>query len=122
VLALLGCGDDDGGGGAAAPAESTTNTSAPARDPAPTEDTAAPEVAVSQPVQPTCGPGGNDYEHGDWRISEGGTGSDGSAAIDDGRDAAYALGDTPEHRSNGEWSDGTEIAPLQIRDTAPIRP
>jgi hypothetical protein len=34
----------------------------------------------------------------------------------------YALGDTPQHRSMGRWSDGTPIAPLKIQDAAPIRP
>jgi hypothetical protein len=34
----------------------------------------------------------------------------------------YALGDTRRHRSNGRWSDGVPIAPLKIRDAAPIRP
>ncbi|QXC62483.1 hypothetical protein KSP35_06690 [Aquihabitans sp. G128] len=44
-----------------------------------------------------------------------------AAAGDEGA-AAEALGDTPEHRSNGEWSDGTPIAPLQVQAAAPIRP
>jgi pimeloyl-ACP methyl ester carboxylesterase len=39
-----------------------------------------------------------------------------------GRDCRYALGDTPEHRSNGRWSDGVPVAPLKIRKSAPIRP
>ena len=34
----------------------------------------------------------------------------------------YALGDTPEHRYLGTWSDGTPVAPLTIKDSAPIRP
>ena len=34
----------------------------------------------------------------------------------------YALGDTPQHRSNGSWSDGVPVAPLKIQDAAPIRP
>ncbi|HET6830794.1 MAG TPA: hypothetical protein VFH44_05525 [Solirubrobacterales bacterium] len=34
----------------------------------------------------------------------------------------YALGDTRRHRSNGRWSDGTPIAPLKVRNRAPIRP
>ena len=33
-----------------------------------------------------------------------------------------ALGDTPRHRTNGRWSDGTPIAPLKIQDAAPIAP
>jgi hypothetical protein len=39
-----------------------------------------------------------------------------------GRDCRYALGNTRRHRSNGRWSDGVPIAPLKIRDVAPIRP
>lgn len=39
-----------------------------------------------------------------------------------GTDSAYALGDTPEHRSMGAWSDGTPIKPLKIQHEAPIRP
>ena len=39
-----------------------------------------------------------------------------------GTDCQYALGDTPEHRSNGVWSDGVPVAPLKIQDAAPIRP
>jgi len=38
------------------------------------------------------------------------------------KDCRYALGDTPQHRSNGRWSDGTPIAPLKIQDAAPIAP
>ena len=34
----------------------------------------------------------------------------------------YALGDTPEHRYTGTWSDGVPVIPLKIQDTAPIRP
>jgi hypothetical protein len=33
----------------------------------------------------------------------------------------YALGDTFRHRSNGRWSDGAPISPLQIQDAAPLR-
>jgi hypothetical protein len=44
-----------------------------------------------------------------------------SAAID-GRDRAYALGDTRRHRSNGKWSDGTPIKRLKFRTSARIRP
>jgi hypothetical protein len=40
----------------------------------------------------------------------------------DGKDCRYALGDTPQHRSNGRWSDGTPVTPLKIQDQAPIRP
>jgi hypothetical protein len=32
---------------------------------------------IRQPAQPTSGPGGSDYEHGDWRVSSGGEGADG---------------------------------------------
>jgi hypothetical protein len=44
-----------------------------------------------------------------------------SAALD-GTDREYALGATPEHRSNGTWSDGVPVVPLRIQDEAPIRP
>jgi len=75
VLTLLGCGGDGGGGDdAGAVPEPTTTTAAPTCEPGPA--TAAPAGAVTQPPQPRCGPGGNDYGHADWRISEGGTGSD----------------------------------------------
>lgn len=40
----------------------------------------------------------------------------------EGRSCDAALGDTPRHRSNGRWSDGVGIAPLEIRDKAPIGP
>jgi pimeloyl-ACP methyl ester carboxylesterase len=40
----------------------------------------------------------------------------------DGSDCRYALGNTPQHRSNGRWSDGKPVIPLKIRDAAPIRP
>ena len=33
----------------------------------------------------------------------------------------YALGDTPQHRYIGTWSDGTPIIGLKIQDKAPIR-
>jgi hypothetical protein len=36
--------------------------------------------------------------------------------------AEYAFGDTPEHRFNGKWSDGTPIQPLKIQSAAPILP
>jgi hypothetical protein len=38
------------------------------------------------------------------------------------RNCRFALGNTPQHRSNGRWSDGVPIAPLKIQDAAPIRP
>jgi hypothetical protein len=34
----------------------------------------------------------------------------------------YALGNTPEHRNLGRWSDGRPIIPLKIQGRAPIRP
>ena len=40
----------------------------------------------------------------------------------DGVDGEYALGDTSEHRSNGEWSDGSPIATLVIQDAPPLTP
>ncbi|QRK05189.1 hypothetical protein JQX13_34015 [Archangium violaceum] len=40
----------------------------------------------------------------------------------DGTDCRYALGDTPEHRSLGVWSDGQPVIPLVIQDAAPLRP
>ena len=39
-----------------------------------------------------------------------------------GTNGKYALGDTPEHRSNGTWSDGVAITPLKIQKEAPISP
>lgn len=39
-----------------------------------------------------------------------------------GTDCATALGDTPEHRSFGQWSDSTPVIPLAIQDLAPIVP
>ncbi|WP_028476869.1 hypothetical protein [Nocardia sp. CNY236] len=44
------------------------------------------------------------------------------SAADSGADREYALGDTPEHRYMGTWSDGTPVTPLKIQDHAPIRP
>ena len=44
-----------------------------------------------------------------------------SAAFD-GTSETYALGDTPEHRSNGVWSDGVQVRELKIQDAAPIVP
>lgn len=34
----------------------------------------------------------------------------------------YGMGDTPEHRDNGTWSDGTPVKKLKIQTTAPIKP
>jgi hypothetical protein len=39
-------------------------------------DASQASSAVTQPPQPTSGPGGSDYAHGDWRVSSGGDGSD----------------------------------------------
>ena len=39
-----------------------------------------------------------------------------------GRACRYALGDTPQHRSIGSWSDGVPITRLKIQDVAPIAP
>lgn len=39
-----------------------------------------------------------------------------SAAFED-RDREYALGGTPQQRSLGEWSDGTEVRPLVVTDS-----
>jgi hypothetical protein len=39
-----------------------------------------------------------------------------------GQLCAYALGDTPQHRNLGRWSDTTPIIPLKIQDAAPIAP
>jgi hypothetical protein len=44
-----------------------------------------------------------------------------SAAFD-GTDEQYALGDTPEHRFTGVWSDGVPIRELKIQKAAPIVP
>jgi hypothetical protein len=33
-------------------------------------------TAITQPPQPTSGPGGSDYEHRDWRVHQGGQGHD----------------------------------------------
>lgn len=33
-------------------------------------------AAVTQPAQPTSGPGGSDYAHAGWRIGSGGSGAD----------------------------------------------
>lgn len=38
------------------------------------------------------------------------------------RDCRYALGDTPQHRSNGRWSDGVPVAPLKIQDAEDAAP
>jgi hypothetical protein len=39
-----------------------------------------------------------------------------------GKNCRYALGNTPQHRSLGRWSDGTPVIPLKIQDAAPIGP
>jgi len=44
-----------------------------------------------------------------------------SAAFD-GTDERYALGDTPEHRFMGVWSDGVPVRELKIQKAAPIIP
>jgi len=33
-------------------------------------------TVITQPPQPTSGPGGSDYSHDDWRVSSGGSGND----------------------------------------------
>ncbi len=38
--------------------------------------TSAPGTPIVQPPQPVSGPGGSDYEHGDWRVGSGGEGPD----------------------------------------------
>ncbi|MFN8112758.1 MAG: hypothetical protein U0R51_06115 [Solirubrobacterales bacterium] len=38
------------------------------------------------------------------------------------RDCEYALGEDRRHTSLGRWSDGTPVAPLKVRNAAPIRP
>jgi hypothetical protein len=38
------------------------------------------------------------------------------------RNCRYALGNTPEHRSLGRWSDGTPVIPLKIQNAPPIGP
>ena len=38
--------------------------------------TPASQAAVTQPEQPTSGPGGSDYPYGDWRVHAGGSGND----------------------------------------------
>jgi hypothetical protein len=45
-----------------------------------------------------------------------------SAAYNHGADRGFALGNTPEQRNNGVWSDGTPIVPLEVQDAGPIRP
>ena len=45
-----------------------------------------------------------------------------STAYYHGPNRRYALGNTPEQRSNGVWSDSIPIAPLKVQDAAPIRP
>lgn len=39
----------------------------------------------------------------------------------EGKDCPYALGDTPEHRYIGTWSDGVPIIGLKVQEEAPIR-
>jgi hypothetical protein len=39
-----------------------------------------------------------------------------------GTNSQYALGDTPEHRSNGIWSDGVPVQQLTIQEAAPLVP
>ncbi len=39
-----------------------------------------------------------------------------------GKWCEYALGNTPEHRNLGKWSDGVPVTPLKIQDSAPILP
>ena len=39
----------------------------------------------------------------------------------EGKDCEYALGDTPQNRYIGTWTDGTPIIGLKIQTTAPIR-
>ena len=39
-----------------------------------------------------------------------------------GTDRDLALGDTPENRNLGVWSDGVPIVSLEIQDHAPITP
>ncbi|WP_156399692.1 hypothetical protein [Rhodococcus sp. Leaf278] len=39
-----------------------------------------------------------------------------------GTDAEYAIGNTPQRRNNGVWSDGVPVRELKIQKTAPIAP
>lgn len=39
-----------------------------------------------------------------------------------GKNCRYALGNTPQHRSLGRWSDGVPVIPLKIQNEAPIGP
>jgi acetyl esterase/lipase len=39
-----------------------------------------------------------------------------------GKNCRYALGNTPQHRSLGRWSDGVPVIPLKIQNAAPIAP
>jgi len=39
-----------------------------------------------------------------------------------GKDCPYALGDTPEHRSQGDCSDGMPVVPPKVQKQAPIEP
>jgi hypothetical protein len=55
-------------------ASTTTSAAAvPGTGPA---TTSAPGAPIVQPPQPASGPGGSDYEHGDWRVGSGGEGVD----------------------------------------------
>lgn len=40
----------------------------------------------------------------------------------EGRDCEHGMGDTPEHRSNGVWSDGVPVRPLKVQTQGPIAP
>jgi len=44
------------------------------------------------------------------------------SAVAEGDPPRHAIGDDPEHLSTGEWSDGTPVAPLEVRHDAPIQP
>jgi hypothetical protein len=39
-----------------------------------------------------------------------------------GTGCRYALGNTPQHRSLGRWSDGVPVIPLEIRNAPPVGP
>lgn len=39
-----------------------------------------------------------------------------------GTDCAYGMGDTPEHRDLGRWSDGVAVKALKVQSTSPIAP
>ena len=44
------------------------------------------------------------------------------SAADEGNVPRHAIGDGPEHTGLGAWSDGTPLAPLEVRHAAPIQP